>query len=206
MSLLAIAGAFFIVAVTPGPANIANATIAMSRGRAVSLRFGAGLSCGLAFWGLVAATGMGAVLQSSAVVFSVLKVFGGLYLLWLAWQSGKSALRKGLDKTLVRSGQVTGGRWFLRGLMLNLSNPKSVVAWMAALSVGLDSGDGIGRVALAVGVCVALGFMNNIGYSVMFSLSGVMAVYRRISAWINGVTAGLFALAGLGMIRSAFAR
>ena len=47
ISLTSTALAFFVVAVSPGPANISNATIAMTYGRRTSLIYGAGLSCGL---------------------------------------------------------------------------------------------------------------------------------------------------------------
>ncbi|MEX0329678.1 MAG: LysE family translocator [Ruegeria sp.] len=201
-SLAVSALAFFVVAVSPGPANISNAAVAMSYGRKTSLIYGAGLSCGLVFWGLVAASGMGAVLQGSLYVLMVLKVLGGLYLLWLAWQSGRSALRSDASKVATPN----KGRWFWRGLILNLSNPKSVIAWMAALSVGLGPNDGILAVAAATLVCVIAGFINNALYSLLFSVSGMMAGYRRLRRWIDGVVAGLFAIAGLGLIRSAFAR
>ncbi|WP_052261532.1 LysE family translocator [Ruegeria sp. ANG-S4] len=201
-SLAVSALAFFVVAVSPGPANISNAAVAMSYGRKTSLIYGAGLSCGLVFWGLVAASGMGAVLQGSLYVLMVLKVLGGLYLLWLAWQSGRSALRSDAGKVATPD----KGRWFWRGLILNLSNPKSVIAWMAALSVGLGPNDGILAVAAATLVCVIAGFINNALYSLLFSVSGMMAGYRRLRRRIDGVVAGLFAIAGLGLIRSAFAR
>lgn len=201
-SLAVTALAFFVVAVSPGPANISNAAVAMSFGRKTSVVYGLGLSCGLVFWGLVAASGMGAVLQSSLYVLMVLKVLGGLYLLWLAWQSGRSALRPDADKVSVPD----KGKWFLRGLILNLSNPKSVIAWMAALSVGLGPDDSLFAVAAATAVCMFAGFVNNFLYSMLFSISGMMAAYRKFRRWIDGVVAGLFAVAGLGLIRSAFAR
>ena len=47
----------------------------------------------LAFWGVVAATGMGALLQSSAYALSVVKVLGAAYLLYLAVQSARAAIR-----------------------------------------------------------------------------------------------------------------
>ncbi|MCL6284580.1 LysE family transporter [Ruegeria sp. 2012CJ41-6] len=201
-SLAVTAFAFFVVAVSPGPANISNAAVAMSFGRRTSLVYGAGLSCGLVFWGLVAASGMGAVLQSSLYVLMVLKLLGGLYLLWLAWQSGRSAMRRDAGKVSLPK----KGRWFWRGLILNLSNPKSVIAWMAALSVGLGPDDGLASVAAATVVCIAVGFINNALYSLLFSVSGMMTGYRRFRRWIDGVVAGLFAIAGLGLIKSAFAR
>ncbi len=200
---LALAGlAFFVVAVSPGPANISNATIAMNHGRKISLRYGAGLSCGLMFWGLIAASGMGAVLQSSFYLLMIMKVFGGLYLLWLAFLSARSACRTDPELTVVPSNK----RWFLQGFLLNMSNPKSVIAWMAALSVGLDANDDIRAIAAATVVCIAVGFANNALYSVLFSLEGMMRGYKRVRRRVNGVVAGLFALAGFGLIRSAFTR
>lgn len=65
---------------TPGPATISNAAIAMSRGRKTSLVYGAVLSFGLAFWGLIAASCMGTVLQGSFYFLAALKFIGGLYL------------------------------------------------------------------------------------------------------------------------------
>ncbi len=201
-NILSVALAFFVVTVSPGPANIAVATVAMRSGRRSGLIFGIGLSFGLAFWGLIAATGMGAVLQSSEYALIALKLFGGSYLLWLAFQSGRSALSKS------ESARRTSidGRWFKRGLVLNLSNPKAVVAWMAALSMGLGASDGLYEVAVATMICMLLGFLNYTGYALAFSLSGVMAGYRRLQRWIDGVAAGLFAAAGFGLIRAAFSR
>lgn len=194
--------AFFVVAVSPGPANISNAAIAMGRGRSASLRYGAGLSSGLVVWGLVAASGMGAVLQASVYLLMAMKVAGGAYLLWLAWKSARSAAAPDTHADQVRS----DGKWFLRGLILNLSNPKSVIAWMAALSVGLRPEDGWAAVALVTGLCIVAAFLNNLLHTALFSLPGVMAAYARARRWIDGVVAGLFALAGVGLIRSAFAR
>lgn len=201
-SLAVTALAFFVVAVSPGPANISNAAIAMSFGRKSSLIYGAGLSTGLVFWGLVAASGMGAVLQSSFYVLMALKILGGVYLLWLAWQSGKSAARVGKAEVATPN----HGRWFWRGVVLNLSNPKSVIAWMAALSVGLGPEDGFVSVVVATSVCILAGFANNALYSLLFSVGGMMTAYRKFRRWIEGVVAGLFAVAGLGLIKSAFSR
>ena len=199
---LSITLSFFLVTVAPGPANLAVATVAMSSGRRHGLRIGAGLSVGLAVWGLGAATGLGAVLQGSARVLTAIKLFGGLYLLWLAYQSARSVVA--LEPYALSAAGC--GRWFKRGLVLNLSNPKAVVAWTAALSMGLGAGDGQGEVIAATAVCAMLGFLNYISYALLFSLPGAMAAYRRVRRWIDGVVAGVFSLAGLGLIRSAISR
>lgn len=202
LSLGATGLAFFIIAVSPGPATVSNAAIAMSMGRSVSLRYGAGLSCGLVFWGLVAASGMGAVLQSSVYVLMTLKVLGGLYLLYLALLSGRAAMRPTSATPAARK----QGRWFLRGLVLNMSNPKSVIAWMAALSIGVDAQSDLTAVVAATLVCIGVGFATNAAYSFLFSINGMMRAYERFRRRVDGVVAVLFASAGFGLIRSAFAR
>lgn len=201
-TLFAVAVAFWVIAASPGPANISNAAIAMRYGRRASVVYGLGLSVALVFWGILAATGMGAVLQASAWLLAVLKVLGGAYLLWLAWHSGRSALRPDAVKDV----EIGAGRWFWRGVILNLSNPKSVIAWMAALSMGLNPEDGVAAVGVTTLVCVVVAFGNNLTYSLVFSMGGMMAIYRRARRWIEGATAALFATGGLALIRSAVSK
>jgi threonine efflux protein len=205
-SLFSIGLAFFAIAVSPGPANISNATIAMRQGRKTSLVYGAGLSTGLVFWGVVAASGMGAILQSSIYLLMLLKICGGIYLIRLAYLSGREALKPELDSTEIVEKSVSGTSWFFRGFIMNISNPKTVIAWMAALSLGLGANDGILALVSGLVVCMFVGFATNAMYSICFSYRGVMSWYQRASRWINGVTSFLFAIAGIGLIRSAFSR
>jgi len=173
----------------------------MSRGRKISFIYGAGLSCGLVFWGLIAATGMGAVLQSSLYLLMVLKVLGGIYLLWLAIQSARAAWSPATDVAV-----ITGERrWFVRGLLLNISNPKSVIAYMAALSMGLNTEAGTSALVAATLVCIVVGFIVNGLYSYLFSMSGIMLVYQKVRRQVDGVVAVLFSVAGISMIKSALA-
>ncbi|MEO9273274.1 LysE family translocator [Marinomonas sp. 5E14-1] len=206
LSLLSIGIAFFIVAASPGPANISNAAIAMSKGRKTSLIYAMGLSFGLIFWGVIAASGIGAVLQSSVYVLMTLKVFGGLYLLRLAYVSAKASFSSEQDTFESNDNVSTGKAWFIRGLLLNLSNPKSVIAWMAALSVGMGNDGNLFTLLAAFALCVVLGFVVNSLYSICFSFSGVMSAYKKAKHWVNGVSSVLFSVAGFGLLRSAFQR
>ena len=201
-NILPVALAFFVVSASPGPATIATLLVSMQQGRKDGILFGFGLSVGLGFWGIVAATGLGVLLQGSAQVLFALKVLGGLYLLWLALQSFRSSLRAHSKQAKPAS----EGRWFWKGLLLNLSNPKAIFAWMAALSMGLGNGSGAAMIALSTVVCIAVGFTIYAVYALAFSLPGIMGGYQRIRRWIDGIVAGLFAIAGLGLIRSAISR
>lgn len=205
--LFSIFAAFFIVAASPGPATLAVSTVSAASGRKNGMIFGAGLAVGLTFWGLVAATGLGAVLQASSHFLIALKVAGGIYLLWLAYGSARSAIRVTSEERgrgdHVRSRET---RLFYKGLALNLSNPKAIVAWMAALTVGLGTDDSFRGVVIATLGCALIGALIYAAYATAFSLSAIMKAYVKVRRWIDGVVSALFAIAGIVFIRSAFLR
>ncbi len=146
--------------------------------------------------------GMGALLKGSATALFILKLLGGGYLLWLALLSGRAALNQTMRPAL----PVTGGRWYFRGLLLNLSNPKAILAWLAAFSVGIDASDDLKTLTAAMAMCIAITLVNATFWAMVFSLAGVMEAYRKTRRRVDAAVAGLFAIAGLAMIRSAFAR
>lgn len=198
--LIPIALAFAVVTVSPGPANIAVATTAVTRGRRSGMRYALGLTLGMSIWGGIAASGMGVILQSSANALFALKIIGGLYLIWLAFQSARPASRK-TDDTL--DTRQTNSRELWQGFLLNLSNPKAVFAWLAALAVGTGQASTSADLWLATAVCVLISYANYAGYAAIFSLPKCMAFYQSAQRYIDGIVAGLFGFAGIGLIRSA---
>ncbi len=198
--LLAILLAFAAVAFAPGPANLAVALVAASEGWRRAVPMALGLASGLAIWGVLAALGLGAVLAASEGALMVLRLSGGAYLLWLAWKAGRSSFSR--DAVQER---IAGGR-FRDGLLLNLSNPKAVFAWLAALSMGLGPSDGAGMLALATGLCMVIGLANYLAWSFVFSRGGAKRVYAAGRRWIDGACAAMFAAAGLGLLRQALVR
>ncbi len=201
-SLITMAATFFVIAVAPGPATLGVASVAMAQGRRAGLSFGLGLGLGLLVWGVLAAVGLGAILAASSQVLMWLKLAGGAYLLWLAWKSGWAAATAESASEL----DLPAGRWIWRGVVLNLSNPKAVFAWLATLSIGLTPDASVLAVALATAICAVIGFAVYLPWVFAFSHRAVMAVYRRLRRWVDGVVAILFAAAGLSLIRQALSR
>tara|TARA_Y100000589_G_C27190675_1_gene644670 strand:- start:73 stop:696 length:624 start_codon:yes stop_codon:yes gene_type:complete len=194
---------FLIMIASPGPATMSNAAIAMRYGQSPSLAYGAGLSCGLTFWGALAASGMGASLYSSPLLLGAVKVAGGLYLCWLAKSSAQIALSSSPDFS--QTDISRNHKWFFQGLILNLSNPKAVLAWMAALSVAMGDEDGFVKVLSGTVICVVVGFAANALYTLFFSRKGMMQLYQRFSRYVEGAMAVLFMFAGIGLLYSVFA-
>ncbi|MEM7498934.1 MAG: LysE family transporter [Pseudomonadota bacterium] len=191
--------AFFVAAASPGPATLAVAATAMARGRAAGLALGAGLAVGLAFWGLVAAAGLGPLMVQSASALLVLRLLGGGYLLYLAWCSARSALRPG-DDGAAPTGALSGRAAFQRGVVLNLLNPKAVLAWIAVLAIGLPAGAGAAEIAVVTLACALLGLAIYAVYALALSLPSAMAFYVRARRRLEAVFAAFFGYAGLRLV------
>lgn len=190
--------AFFVAAASPGPATLAVSTTAMARGTRAALWAGLGLSVGLAFWGIVAAAGLGAVLTESATALFVLRLVGGVYLLYLAWLSARSAMAPRPEHVPTLQGE--GARLFGRGLLLNLTNPKAVLAWMAVLALGMQAGTGTTALLVTTAACAVLGGAIYAVYALAFARPSVRAVYRRARRGIEALVAGFFGYAGLRLV------
>ena len=195
--LAAPALAFLIAAGAPGPATLAVAATAMARGRRAGMMTGLGLSVGLAFWGVIAAAGLGAAILAWAPALLVLRLAGGAFLLWLAWKSARNALR---PESAGGPAPLPGHALFRRGLLLNLLNPKAVLAWGAVIAIGLPVGAGPNEFATIVAVCAAIGAILYAVYAVAFSLPPVRSWYSRARRWIEALCAVGFGLAGLRLM------
>lgn len=197
-ALAAPLAAFFVAAASPGPATLAVAATAMARGTRAALVFGLGLSLGLAFWGVVAAAGLGALLVQSAMALFVLRLLGGAYLIYLAWQSARSALAPRIPPNAASAGGE--GRLFRRGLFLNLGNPKAVLAWMAVLALGVGPASGTAALSATTLVCALTGAAIYAAYALAFARPAIRAAYRAGRRAIDAAVAACFGYAGARLI------
>lgn len=163
--------AFFVAAASPGPATLAVSTTAMAGGARAAAVLGLGMAVGLGFWGLVAAAGLGALLAQSSIALTVLRWFGAAYLIWLAWQSASSAIAPVREAETVPP--VSERKLLLRGLLLNLSNPKAVLAWISVLAIGVDAAEASTGLEVTTALCAVLGLVIYLGYAVLFSQAAI---------------------------------
>jgi threonine/homoserine/homoserine lactone efflux protein len=179
--------------------------VAMNQGRKAGLMFAAGVVTGSIFWGLMAATGVSAILTRFAEALIVLKIFGGLYLLYLAFKAARAAMTS--DETIAAratSGDafLSGGELYRRGLLLHLSNPKSILSWIALVTLGLGTNSSWPQLTAFLGGCITLSITIFCGYAIVFSTAPMVRMYRRARRWIEGVLAAVFAVAGIRLLLS----
>lgn len=129
-TLLLFFAASVALALAPGPDNLFVLTQSALHGRRAGVFITLGLCSGLLVHTAAVALGVAAVFQSSALAFNGLKAVGAAYLLYLAWQTFRTrpsglAEESGVD--------VRPSRLYRRGILMNVTNPKVAIFFLAFL-------------------------------------------------------------------------
>lgn len=168
--------AFFLVSLllglSPGPDNLFVMMQSALYGRAAGLWVMLGLCTGLLVHTAAVAAGLAAVFAASEFAFQLLKTLGALYLLWLAWQAFRADPELPAGAAAPRASR---GALYRRGVIMNLSNPKVSVFFLAFLPQFTDPSRG----ALA-GQVVVLGAV---------FIVATLLVFGSI-AWFAGTVGG----------------
>ena len=186
-----------ILGLTPGPdmTFFLSRTIAQSRAAGFAALFGA--TTGLVVHTALVAAGLSVLLAASVTAFTILKVAGALYLAWLAID----AIRNGSALSLENRGRQEALRGvYLKGLMVNLLNPKVIVFFVTFLPQFVSPTDpeaakkllflGLFFTAVNIPVCAAL----VLSADAIARLLGRSAKITRIVDYLFAGVLGAFAV------------
>lgn len=134
-----------VLAIAPGPDNIFVLTQSALHGKGAGLAVVLGLCTGLVFHSSAVALGVAVIFKTSVVAFTILKIVGALYLLYLAWMSFRASPEK-IDQTTAID--LSMGKLYFRGIIMNITNPKVSIFFLAFLPQFTDPARG--SVALQV--------------------------------------------------------
>jgi amino acid exporter len=195
-------GAFALGMFSPGPNILAVVGTAMTINRRAGVALALGISVGSFVWATMTAIGLSALISAYASILTAIKVGGGLYLLWLSFKAFRSAAS---NKPLADPADVCQRpplTFFLRGLTVQMTNPKAALTWIAIMSLGLDhAATASTAVAIVLGTTV-LSVGGYVAYAVAFSTKGVVAAYGRARRTIDAALGVFFALAGVKLLAS----
>lgn len=195
--------AFLLAIASPGPNILAVIGTSMSVNRASGMALAMGVATGSFTWALLTVFGLSALLATYAWALLAIKIFGGLYLLWLAYKSFKSAASKhDIEATELAGGRRSPLGYFQRGYIIQMTNPKAALAWIAIISLGLKEGAPLWVGAVIVLGTFALSVTIHLLYAVAFSTPVMVRIYGKARRAIQGVLGTFFALAGLRLLTS----
>ncbi|MFN3834009.1 MAG: LysE family translocator, partial [Allorhizobium sp.] len=144
---------YLVAVLSPGPATMAIASASLGQGRRHGLTIAAGIFCGSMTWAIAASLGLAAILSQYAQALILMRILGGLYLLYLAWRAFRSAASE-IDPLSLTKSASSLKRTFLMGYAIHLTNPKAIFAWLAIISLGLPAN--ATPLAVAIIVCGCL--------------------------------------------------
>lgn len=193
-------GAFCVGIASPGPNVMAILATSLSQGRAAGRATAMGVATGSFLWATMTALGLSAVLATYASALIVIKVLGGLYLGWLAVRALRSAVSPNRAVPSVVGPQESTRRHYRRGLMIQMSNPKAVLVWIAIISIGLDEGAPIWVAAAIVATTTLLSVVIHAAYAQAFSSRRMIVVYGRARRGIDATFGALFGVAAVKLL------
>ena len=138
-ALAAFSLATIVLALTPGPDMTFFLGKAIVAGRRTGFVAFGGAITGILVHTLFVAVGLSALLAASAAAFTVLKVVGAAYLLWLAVDAIRNG--SGFDPALADGKRQSLRRVFLAGLGINILNPKIILFFVTFLPQFVSVGD-----------------------------------------------------------------
>ncbi|WP_226068070.1 homoserine/homoserine lactone efflux protein [Dickeya zeae] len=164
-----------ILSLSPGSGAINTMSTSISHGYRGAVASIAGLQLGLTIHIVLVGIGLGALLSQSVLAFDALKWLGAAYLIWLGIQQWRSAGSLDLQ-TLANS--MPRRRLFKRAILVNLTNPKSIVFLAALFPQFIIPHQPQAMQYLVLGVTtVVVDVIVMIGYATLA---------RRIAQWLKG--------------------
>ncbi|GAW48000.1 MULTISPECIES: LysE family translocator [unclassified Nocardioides] len=143
-NVLPLVGVILLGALTPGPDFVVLTRRALASGRRAGLICATGMGSGIFVWVVAVGGGLAALLAASAIAFTVVKLAGAAYLLFLGVRAWLSSLGRGAGTLTAdsASGVQAGARSFREGALCNLLNPKVAVFYLALLPQFVAVGGG----------------------------------------------------------------
>lgn len=202
-SLLAFFGVAVLLALSPGPDNLFVLMQSIQRGWRVGIVVVVGLCLGVVVHTTAVALGLAAVFAASSIAFTVLKWCGAAYLAYLAW----GAWRAPVAADASAGGAAAGGSgradiagkdllvMVRRGVVMNLSNPKVLIFFLAFLPQFADPAIGpVGPQIFVFGAVFILAAFLVFGAIALFSgaFGNLLLRSPRAQFWLNKITAVVF--------------
>ena len=120
-----------VINLTPGPAMVHCVSIGVRNGARAGVIASLGVELGVFVYVVATVLGLAALLVAATAVYTAVQVAGILFLLYLAWTSVPR--KSDVDNTFAVDSSGSVERPFLKGFLLNVSNPKIALFFLTLL-------------------------------------------------------------------------
>jgi threonine/homoserine/homoserine lactone efflux protein len=202
--VVAFVGVVAVIVVLPGPDMALVLQNGLVRGRRAALETAVGINAGLLIWAVAAALGVAALLHASAPAFTLLKLAGAGYLVWLGLRALRDAWRGTIDASGVDAPRRRRTSPFRQGLLSNLLNPKIALVFTTLIPQFVDAGKpAAAQTLLLAAVFIGLGLVWLTSYALLVAEVGAVLSRSGVRRALHAVTGTVLTALGL---RLAFER
>jgi homoserine/homoserine lactone efflux protein len=190
--------ATILLSLTPGPGVFSSISSGLHHGLRVGLWNGVGMQAANAIIVGVVSLGLGAVLLASETLFAMVKWLGVVYLVYLGvvtWRSRPKGFEDDRDDKARTPREV-----FLRGFLVNLTNPKGIIFFAAILPQFIDvARPQMQQYAIFAATTFSVDIVVMTAYTALAArVLRVMKDPARLR-WVNRTLGGAFVAAGLAL-------
>ena len=193
MILFSVASVWGIAVVTPGPNFFLTVQTAMSSSRSAALLNVLGICTGTLIWAFSGFFGLTTVFRLAPWTYLFVKFLGGIYLIFLGFQRIRATSQREANATTLFSDHgISSGQNYRRGLLTNLSNPKTAMFITSLFAATLPSQTAYSLGVMSVVLMFLISFLWYTSVACLFSLHQVRDIYGRASRWIERCAGILF--------------
>ncbi len=192
-------GLFILTFLNPGSNLFVVVQTTLTAGRRAGLVCGSGVVLGNAFYSGLGLFGLNALMTRCEGLFAMVKILGGLYLLWYAW----TVFRNRHEFSLTATAQAMAGngwRYFRRGLISDLSNPQTVLFFIGIFSVTLTPQTPLwAKLTTWCGIILA-SFLWRLFLCQTFSRAAIRRAYSHVHRTVGKVIGVMVSLLAIRLI------
>ena len=193
LEFLTVALVHLLAVASPGPDFAVMLRQALTQSRRNALFTATGIGLGILLHVGYSLLGIGLIIQQSVMLFTVLKVVGAVYLLWIAWHCLRA--KPGGVHVQASNGKVqTGPAAFRLGFLTNALNPKATLFFVSLFSVVINPGTPVLLqasyglyMAMATGLWFAM-------VAIFFTHPRVRQGFNRFGHWLDRLMGGILLL------------
>lgn len=195
---------------TPGPDFFYVSQTAAKYGRRQALTAVIGTGLGISFWIALAVLGLAVVMKGAPILHNAIAITGGLYLVWMGAQAIRGSFKtpSATASTAHRDEHATASkgntRFFGKALLIELSNPKSVVYFGSIFSLFLNPSNTWADNLTLWFLLTIESTLWFVMVALLFSTPAVRSGYARCTHIVDRVAGGLFMLLGGHILYSVF--
>jgi len=201
---LAFLGLSAVLALTPGPDSLLVLRFSVRQARS-GVAAATGSAIGTLVWAVLVGVGLAALIEQSAELYRVLKIVGGLYLVFLGVQAILHSRREPVADEVGRVPRASVAAAFGAGLLSTLTNPKVGLFFLAVVPQFLPTDGPAFPITMLLGATVAVvGFLYLAVLAAIAARATVWLKRPRVAKTIERVSGSILAALGIGTAATAF--